>query len=265
MSFKTNILQSHTFRQLAGASIGMLVAGVLYVGFEQIGSMKLGAMLVQPNTTVSENADKVATAHETIDDDTARRLGQRAQAVSDQMKQYTAMVQPQVATTELQQHTQARLSQRQQQLSTFATNQAAHAAAPVYAGNSDGPVDQLTRLAQRAEQARQLREETLAANVAAKTPAAPLDLAALVKSVKENPVIASSASSAPETIVAVAEKETLHSGAPLASSSIVNPPKRLTSSGAKENMLALMTLAGCIGMYLSDPLRRSRLLALVTR
>lgn len=268
MSFKTNIFKSHTVRQLAGASIGMIVAGGLYVGFEQLGNLKLAGMLVQPNTTISENADQIATSHTEVDQDTARRLGQHAQAVADQMKQYAAVVQPVVPATQLEQHTQERLVARQQQLSQFDTSQTVHAAAPVYAGNSGQPVDQLTRLAQRAEANRQLRESTLAANIAAKTAPAPVDLAELVKAVKENPALAAAPSSAAAvTTVASADQPAMHSGAPLMEKPVVNPPKakRLTSSGARENLLVILALAACAGMYLSDPLRRARMLALVTR
>jgi hypothetical protein len=278
MSIKTNIqafTKSHTVRQLAGASVGMLVAGGLYVGFEQLGSMNLAGMLVQPGVTVSENAGEVSTARKDLDEDTARRLETRAQQVADQMKQYAAMTQPKVAGTPLEQRVQQRLSDRQEQMAQF-TGQNTHAAAPeTYAGNPVGPVDQRERLALRAEQAAGLREAA-AARAEADAQAKTLDFSAIVKAVQQNAALSSSApalaeiqwsssaSSVPVT-VAASNEAPLHGGAPLQQA--VNPPKAktLTSSGARENLLVLLTLAGAMGMYLSDPMRRARLMAVVSK
>ncbi len=267
MSVKThmkNFWQSNTVRQLAGATAGMIVAGGLYVGFEQLGSMKLTGMLVEPNNVnITENAGEVSTAHENVDEDTARRLGQRAQQVADQMKQLAAVTQPEAAGTPVEQRTQQRLAARQSQMEQF---KQAHAAAPTYAGNSGAPVDQRERLAQRAEQNRQLRE---AAETAAIAEAAPksVDLEAIRQLVKTNPALAPSVPADAAVVAAVEDAGTLHSGAPLMQQTVVTPPKAktLASSGSRENLLIVLTLAGALGMYLSDPVRRARFVALVTR
>jgi hypothetical protein len=221
-------------------------------------------MLVQPNANISENAGEVATSHTEVDEDTERRLGQRAQTVADRLKQYTELVTPTAATTPIAEHTQTRLTQRQQQMAQFTTQQT-HAAAPTYpAANADTPVlDQRERIALRVKANQALRDETADANVAsslaAKNPTS-VDLTSLVQAVEKNAAITDELTGTH----AAAPEEKLHSGAPLADA-VPAPPKakRLTSSGAKENFMLLMALAACAGAALSNPLRRQRLIALL--
>jgi hypothetical protein len=263
MSIKTNISafwKSGTVRQLVGATAGMAIAGGLYVGFEQLGSMQLTGMLVQPGATVSENADQVTTAHKEVDEDTQRRLEQRAQTVADQMKQYANTVQPTPASkAEITVHAAQRLAQRQEQLAAFTGQQTQHAAAPTYPGNTSvAPVSQIERLAQRAENARKLREQTESSVRAEMDGPAPVDLAALAEGAQ-----ASSAQlqqHAPTAQVhAAATDDTMHEGAQLVPDEPMPKAKRLTNSGAREQLLVILTLAGCAGMALADPARRMAL------
>lgn len=259
MSIKTNIStfwKSSTVRQLVGATAGMAIAGGLYVGFEQLGSMQLTGMLVEPGTTVSENADKVSTAHKELDEDTQRRLEQRARTVSEQMQQYANTVQPTpVSQAEITVRTAQRLAQRQEQLAAFSGQQAQHAAAPTYPGNTSvAPVSQIERLAQRAENARKLREQT-EASARAEASQEPLDLAKVIADVSQNlPAVTAE----PQALHAAASQETapLHPGAQLLPPEPKPRAKQLTSSGSREQMLLVLALAGCIGMIFSDPARR---------
>lgn len=260
MSIKTNILniwKSGTVRQLVGATAGMAIAGGLYVGFEQLGSMQLTGMLVQPGTTVSENADQVTTAHKEVDEDTQRRLEQRAQTVADQMKQYANTVQPTpVSKAELTVHAAQRQAQRQEQLAAFAGQQAQHAAAPTYPGNTSvAPVSQIERLAQRAENARKLREQTESSARAEMDGPAPVDLAALADAARSSSVQSQEQTPAAQAHAAATDAN-MHEGAQLVRDEPMPKAKRLTNSGAREQLLLVLTLAGCAGMALADPTRR---------
>ena len=81
----SRFLKSHAVRQLLGASTGMLVAGLIYVGMQQVSTLQLNqAMLVSPNT-VSEKAGQVRVNDKNVNDATLRLIARRAQAVAAQI------------------------------------------------------------------------------------------------------------------------------------------------------------------------------------
>lgn len=81
----SRFLKSHAVRQLLGASTGMLVAGLIYVGMQQVSTLQLNqAMLVSPST-VSEKAGQVRVNDKNVNDATLRLIARRAQAVAAQL------------------------------------------------------------------------------------------------------------------------------------------------------------------------------------
>ncbi len=75
--------QSHMMKQLLGAAAGMAAAAVVYFGMQTMSDFASNrAMLVQDNPTVSQNADRVRVNDKNIEDETLRRLQQRAKQVA---------------------------------------------------------------------------------------------------------------------------------------------------------------------------------------
>ena len=76
----TNTPTSHTVKQILGAGAGMLIATVVYLGFDQISDLQLKGLLVStetisPSTEISVNS-------RTADEATLRRIQTRAETVT---------------------------------------------------------------------------------------------------------------------------------------------------------------------------------------
>ncbi len=148
MAFK--LPQSHLFKQLVGAIVGMFAAGLFYVGYQtfsdvQLSNFMMKADVVTETPTVVEDAPKAQPTDTTIAKDEFARLQERAREVAKQfgLKQ---PVEPSVALP-VEDRTQQRLAARKQMLAQFnATTQPTashdvtavtahetpHAAAPSY-------------------------------------------------------------------------------------------------------------------------------------
>ncbi len=72
-------------RQLGGAVLGVMAAGVIYVIVNQYSTSQLSGLLVDTNT-VTENADRIRVNNKNIDDETLRRITTRAQTVANALE-----------------------------------------------------------------------------------------------------------------------------------------------------------------------------------
>ncbi len=79
----SKLLKSHSVKQLLGACAGMLVASVLYVGVDMLPTGK--ALLVDTNSNMTDNADRVRINDKTVTDGELARIANRAAQVADQM------------------------------------------------------------------------------------------------------------------------------------------------------------------------------------
>lgn len=82
----SKLLKSHGVKQLLGACAGMLVASVLYVGLSMLPTGHVTkALLVDTNSNMTDNADRVRINDKTVTDGELARIANRAAQVAAQI------------------------------------------------------------------------------------------------------------------------------------------------------------------------------------
>lgn len=214
----TNILTSHTVKQLLGACAGMAIAGLVYVAVDQADNFSIQGLLVDTTTV---QTDGVNINAKDADEATIRRIAQRAATVAATLENSQI---PTQAETPLTASAAERLAER---LAEAERAQLA-ATAKTYDNDPNVVMSEEDRLAIRAARIAGLP----APDVAPK----PVAYAAA-------PVQADVMSQAP---VVVADMQPLYAGA--AEMAQVSHGTNLPSSGLGLNLLVLVTLASAFAL-----------------
>lgn len=208
----TNILTSHTGKQLLGAVAGMAIAGLLYVGIDQTSNIK-GLLVSTRTITVTPESNINA---KDADDATLRRIATRAQTVAATLEKESVEAQ---AETPLTNHASSRRTARQftVQLQDVASN------AKTYANDPNVVISEKDRLAIRAARIAGLPDPAVAPQPTTNTSSSAV----------------SEVSAAPG-IVTVSDAEPMHQGAQ--QTQPVMQATDLPNSGLGLNLLVLITL-----------------------
>lgn len=213
----TNILTSHTAKQLLGACAGMAIAGVVYLAVDHVDNFTIKGLLVDTTTV---QTDGVSINAKDANDATIRRIAQRAATVAATLENSTI---PTQAETPLTVSTAERLAERLAE----AQREDLAATAKTYSNDPNVVMSEEDRLAIRAARVAGLPAPAVAPKPLPYAPA---------------PVQAEVVSQAP---VVVANIQAMHAGAE-------TPPvlhsTNLPSSGLGLNLLVLVTLVSAFAL-----------------
>ena len=137
----TNILTSHTAKQLLGACAGMAIAGLVYVSVDKVSDFNIKGLLVSTSTVTTNSGTNINAKK--VDPDTLRRITSRAQTVATTLEN---AAEPSQAETPVTNFAEERRAAR------FAENQRKElaATAKTYSNDPNVVMSETDRLAIRA-------------------------------------------------------------------------------------------------------------------
>lgn len=217
----TNILTSHTAKQLLGACAGMAIAGLVYVGVDQASNLSIKGLLVSTDTVTTNSGTNINAKN--VDPDTLRRITSRAQTVATTLEN---AAQPMQAETPVTNFADARRAAR------FAENQRKELAvnAKTYSNDPNVVMSEEDRLAIRAARIAGLPAPAVAPKPIHYAPA---------------PTEASEVT-ATTGVVTVIDTAAMHSGAQMTQP--VSHSSNLPNSGLGLNLLVVATLLVAFAM-----------------
>lgn len=217
----TNILTSHTAKQLLGACAGMAIAGLVYVGVDQASNLSIKGLLVSTSTVTTNTGTNINAKN--VDPDTLRRITSRAQTVATTLEN---AAQPTQAETPLTNSAEERRAAR------FAANEREElaATAKTYSNDPNVVMSETDRLAIRAARVAGLPAPDVAPKPTNYVPA---------------PTEATEVTATAGTVTVI-DTAPLHSGAEVTQS--VSHGSNLPNSGLGLNLLVIATFLAAFAM-----------------
>lgn len=217
----TNILTSHTAKQLLGACAGMAIAGLVYVGVDQASNLSIKGLLVSTNTVTTNTGTNINAKN--VDPDTLRRITSRAQTVATTLENAAEPTQAETPVTNFADARRAARIAEDQRAALAAT-------AKTYDNNPNIVMSEEDRLAIRAARIAGLPAPAVAPK--------PTNYAPAPVEVSEVTAVAG--------VVTVVDTVPMHSGAEMAQTTAHST--NLPNSGIGLNLLVIATLIAAFAM-----------------